>query len=68
MFAYKIFQVWGGKKKGWNQNFSKILGGGTKALHTIEIYNQYFLRTCHFKQMLGGTYLDSNTKIDKSLC
>ena len=37
-FGYKrrepIFQVWGGGKKGGNQNFPKILGG-TKALHTM---------------------------------
>ena len=37
-FGYKrgepIFHIWGGKKKGGNQIFSKILGG-TKALHTM---------------------------------
>ena len=30
-----IFQVWGGKKRGGDQNFPKILGE-TKALHTME--------------------------------
>ena len=29
------FQIWGGGKKGGNQNLSEILGEGTKALHPM---------------------------------
>ena len=33
----QVFKFGVGEKKGGNQKFSKILGGGTKALHTMGI-------------------------------
>ena len=39
IFGFKrgepTFQIWGGGKKGGNQNLSEILGEGTRALHTM---------------------------------